>query len=1158
MSLEQADFKDITHTRDRFTNTFISYLYTLRPSIAVEHPEWASDEYIDSHLEDPEFMDYYKTTQEYQYDVAKKGKSTNKALYTRIKRLTKSTTPSKDAHDALKEAVRPGYIYIIKYELPDGSVKNISITLHNIDKIFKSFNEVVNEPESIYSDTSIQTMVNAFNIVSIYKKKVKPGEGKAGSYFPYINTSKYNLKTYQIISNPKDIELCKEHCLIYALRQNGILEDELNLVKPLIRSSFFESNKLSKVADVLKRNIELRDLHDKQKSHHPGCTEKTAQERPHYYPLDKKYGGPLIRLAYFMDHYFMYNKANIAPKGEKDNIVTSLKLIADLYNTGYFKPHECFNEISHHFNHSKNTDIDMMHQSPYYEAKEKDDNILTNTAIIFADTEAYTNSRYLDKDNKEVSKGKEHEAIYKEHKAYRHGFVFLGSSEVTISSTLDEHLKHIYDQCKEQGYKSAIIYYHNLKYDFTLMKKECKFKISNMTCKSGTYYELQCIINKDFKIYLRDSYKLIPHKLEEFAFLFKLDECKQDHFLYDLYDKFNITYPHVSITYHKGDIKDPTLGYYKIDKGKFIPTKEDIDVKKYIILDNKYAIPKEVVDHVNKILPGTMTLPSSLRGIKRPGMYYHMRHCDFYLKYDCLVLQQGISIFRDLLFDKLGIETYNYLTVSSLAHNYALSKGAYEQVWGINNSTRKFVTKCMAGGRVCTRYNSRHVSFCRVEDYDGVSLYPSAMKRLCDEIGLPACPFREIRDARHFKKIKNDPKTIYYFVEIEALQDTKEQGIAFPRIQIDDKIIYTNKIKGKTLYLGKVALEDLENFCDLSLYTFKKGIYWKEVEGAHNKGRNRVLGDVASDLFKLRLQAKKDKKKALDTALKLALNSLYGKNMLGFIKTKHVCRSKKSFNNYIKKNYANLQEYEEIGDNVIYKLENSTHQELNNIHIACMILDMSKRIMNEVIDLADSLDIVILYTDTDSMHIINDNEQITKLEVAYKEKYNKVLNGDQLCQFHCDFNLPGATDIHACKTIIVDKKVYYDKLEGTDSSGNLIYDEHYRFKGVNEDAIKEQEIVYLSKEKIYLALMNGVLVPFELCSRGKPCFLLNGLVPLSRTSFIRSIKFDSNIWIHIHRPGQKVVKVRATEYTKQVDELNRILEDKKETLDNPAIYGEVI
>ena len=62
---------------------------------------------------------------------------------------------------------------------------------------------------------------------------------------------------------------------------------------------------------------------------------------------------------------------------------------------------------------------------------------------------------------------------------------------------------------------------------------------------------------------------------------------------------------------------------------------------------------------------------------------------------------------------------------------------------------------------------------------------------------------------------------------------------------------------------------------------------------------------------------------------------------------------------------------------------------------------MSKRIMNEVIYLAESQGIQVYYQNTDSMHIQQDSVPI--LAVDFKSKYKLELIGIQLGQFHNNF-----------------------------------------------------------------------------------------------------------------------------------------------------------
>ena len=84
--------------------------------------------------------------------------------------------------------------------------------------------------------------------------------------------------------------------------------------------------------------------------------------------------------------------------------------------------------------------------------------------------------------------------------------------------------------------------------------------------------------------------------------------------------------------------------------------------------------------------------------------------------------------------------------------------------------------------------------------------------------------------------------------------------------------------------------------------------------------------------------------------------------------------------------------------------------------------------MNEVMTLAEDLDIDMFITDTDSIHM--DTRKISLLGKEFKEKYGRELIGKNLGQFHTDFDLDGAEtdDIYAVLSVFLGKKCYYDKL----------------------------------------------------------------------------------------------------------------------------------
>ena len=91
----------------------------------------------------------------------------------------------------------------------------------------------------------------------------------------------------------------------------------------------------------------------------------------------------------------------------------------------------------------------------------------------------------------------------------------------------------------------------------------------------------------------------------------------------------------------------------------------------------------------------------------------------------------------------------------------------------------------------------------------------------------------------------------------------------------------------------------------------------------------------------------------------------------------------------------------------------------NIAHIGIMILSMSKRIMNEVMCLAEDNRIEIYYQDTDSMHI--KDEDILKLSNKFNEEYKRELIGKKLGQFHSDFNLNGCENVISTEFIMLGK-----------------------------------------------------------------------------------------------------------------------------------------
>ena len=162
---------------------------------------------------------------------------------------------------------------------------------------------------------------------------------------------------------------------------------------------------------------------------------------------------------------------------------------------------------------------------------------------------------------------------------------------------------------------------------------------------------------------------------------------------------------------------------------------------------------------------------------------------------------------------------------------------------------------------------------------------------------------------------------------------------------------------------------------------------------------------------------------------------------------------------------------------------------------------MSKRIMNEVMCLAEDEGINIYYQDTDSMHI--EADKLNQLAEAFKNKYNRELIGDAMGQFHDDFdelkNNPRAI-VH----ISAGKKMYYDKL--INDNGETA--EHFRLKGVPQQCIinTANKRFNGNVQSLYEALYDGESIDFDLLD-GKVCMVMDksGHV-YYKSNFSRNVK----------------------------------------------------
>lgn len=829
-----------------------------------------------------------------------------------------------------------------------------------------------------------------------------------GNFFTYINTTKIDLSKYQIYNqeqayNVKDIE----QCLIYALGQAGINKAALNQIKlSFVSGSSIRKTDLPKIANIIGCNIVLHYTNENRNKTQIYKTKLPNINQPidiaiydnHYFVFEKT-----IYARFAIENYEQYkdihhfahiyradpSKTSGYKINKTERKTDSLTLINTLFKNGYFKRLDMikFAESATLKDHIYLDNIENeQHPIVVNDVKDKDNK------ICFADFEAITTGDH--------------------HELYLAGMTNLGSDEVKIFNTVTESpqnvINHLLDFITENGKQNGICYFHNLKYDYHLMEQYINIK--NKCVKNNQLYSVD-VEYKSKQVVFVDSFKMINMSLSKFQAEFKLNKefDKKEAIAYTYYNKIN----------HNQRIK--------IEKYAVMLTNQDKKIFKKQVKDDKSYDEKS--------------------NTFNPLEYYKE-----YLRLDCLVLKKGMEKFNKMIEEitENALSIYDFLTISSLTDRYMKISEAYNGVYEIGGNLRAYIAKAVYGGRVHVneQYKKKVINK-KIADYDGVSLYPSAINRLCREMGLPkgaATRFKQ-NELNRWKKFD------YAIMTVKINKVNKYQAMPFIALKSESSIEYINEAPQEPIIIDSITLEDYINFHKID-YEILDGVYW-------NQGFNKTMGTIIQKLFLNRLKCKRDGNTALSNVIKLMLNSSYGKTIMKKTNDKHqiIRNTESKFDSYIYNHFNTIKGYRKLND-FSYEVESiCADHSYNRGHIGCAILSMSKRIMNEVFDVANTKGLPFYYTDTDSIHCNYDD--VKTLEQAYKAKYNKDLNGKNLEQFHVDFDLKGAvSEVYSTKSIFLGKKSYIDCLESTNKKGKTIHGYHVKLKGITEQGLNNSAREY--------------------------------------------------------------------------------------------------
>jgi hypothetical protein len=952
--------------------------------------------------------------------------------------------------------------------------------------------------------------LQSIKLIELYDDKQSLFKRSAnGKFFKYMNSSDIDLTRYQIIRSTDDQDMINENCLIYALSMCPTIDIEaLGSIKVSFeKGAYIAKNCLYEVSKIINHSVHLH-----QYTKRANVCQKIIQK------YNKCDSDKIVHIALFDNHYFIYEDTPInmwainryndikdtkgweQMSGETYEGVKcdSLSLIGKLYKYGVFKESITLKMTNQHTIISDpEISLENIHneQAKYeYVAPEKEDQI-----IFFADTETDTTAEHVPLMIGVV--------MLKEKNTLSDVDTFIcqkSNPKKIIFDFLNQVVKKtIGAEVREKSIKKKkiIVYFHNLKYDFGALVEG--LSVGDRCKKESNLYNA-VVYHKGRQIELRDSLKMAPIPIYKFNQTFKLGE--------DLDKKEAIAYRYYNMD-NLGQLT--TLEQYK----------EYLKPHERLIFDDimKNSIYKQT-DKYGQLREYNLFNLDVNTGIFCPYKYY-----EHYLKYDCLVLCEGMKKLNILIGDitkekpkdekdeekqmkeseenknNTGFKIWDYLTISSLTNAFFGSRGCFDGTYKVCGLLRDFISKAVTGGRVHAnpKYKKKVIEE-KIADYDSCSCYPSAIYRMCIKRGIAMGEAHKIID--HTKLNTYD----YAIIKIKITKIGTYQEIPFISYKDESGILqYINKLPDCGFiesYIDIITLKDWEKFHKIE-YQFISGVYW-------NSGYNKKMGGVIQDLYNDRLKAKKDKNKALAEILKLMLNSTYGKTITSKSteETKlqyHTDKTK--FDNYIKKNYYMIKKIQKINSRQSEIVMTKYDMSYNLAHVGAMVLSYSKRILNEVFDIATSLKFPIYYTDTDSIHLRYNDVQ--PIEDAFRNKYKRELNGDQLGQFHIDFNFDEAVgEIYAVKSIFLGKKCYIDMLEGKNAKGETIHTYHYRLKGATKEGMKYEADKYYGGDmfKLYEHLIDNTIHKMILNPDDKFMVLYDKGKPKTREAgkFTRSINFN--------------------------------------------------
>ena len=650
---------------------------------------------------------------------------------------------------------------------------------------------------SIKQITSIR-IINPNNANKECKNKIYADN--VGSFYIYKINKKFmsntelvkKLERYQIFTSLNN-KAFEENCLVYAIRQTNLFtEAVLNNMRTTCYTRYVSKKQLEKfgVSYNIKFNVVKYEQTDKS-------MHSITRGKDKYFGSDKQ-DAKKINLALINKHYvlnenvegvstFYINHYDDIENKCKDKQAIERFKISALDNKKYKHNKTKYHEIKSYdliqfmtSDHNTWSFDDLCHlKNNLYEFNTNEIKDLNN----FCDKDfKVVEKKEIKKENKEVQKiyfadtetdtsGDNHVAFciaYAEQDVLDSNFNIISENKEIKFEFGRNCLNNFLDNIEDH----ALVYFHNLAYD---IRQFNQFEITNQHVKGNKTMDAQ-IKHKGKTIYFKDSLSIVSMKLADFPSSFNLVCGEKEMFPYNYY-----TFENFEKTNCKGIISE--AGKHEL-KHNWNQQQFEENLKKLAIVQGNEF---DMVEYVK-----------------------------FYCQQDVRILKQGFQKFRKMCWESLKIDVNNELTAPSLANRY-FTREIYEKVpdyYLYGGIVRSFIQKAVYGGRCMTRLNKRWAVNEELADFDAVSLYPSAMKRLYCVKGKCEVLQDEELDTNYLlthtcsedEQPSQEKPISTYIVEIQITNINKH--LAFPCIVYKDKQTNTNRNDDSEIAIGKTAVVD--------------------------------------------------------------------------------------------------------------------------------------------------------------------------------------------------------------------------------------------------------------------------------------------------------------------------------------------------------------